>query len=138
VRLKRTKADKLFSDYIRLRDQYKCQRCHIQINPPTNEIQCAHFHSRSKKSVRFDIENAISLCRKCHLYFDGYSAWGQVSHKKEFEEFMLKRLGQQKLDMLLYRAQKPQKIDEEFACIWLKALIKEIKPNPQVFGRAVK
>lgn len=120
MKLRRTKADKLFSNYIRLRDGYKCQRCHIQIPPPTKDIQCAHFHSRSKRSVRFDPENSVTTCQRCHLYFDGYSSWGMPSHRKEFEEFMLKRLGQEKYDLLLMRANTPQKVDEQMIVVWLE------------------
>lgn len=127
MKLRRTKADKLFSDFIRLRDGYKCQRCHIQIQPPTKDIQCAHFHSRSKKSVRFEPNNALALCIKCHMYFDGNSSWRIDSHKKEFEEFMLKRLGNEAYDLLSFIANRPQKVDEEYICLWLVQEIEKLK-----------
>lgn len=127
MKLRRTKADKLFSDFIRLRDNYTCQKCHIRIPPPTKDIQCAHFHSRSKKSVRFEPLNAVALCVKCHLYFDGNSQWRMDSHRKEFEEFMLKRLGPQDYDMLLFIANKPQRVDEEYVSLWLIQEIDKLK-----------
>ena len=120
MKLKRTKADKLFSDFIRLRDNYQCQKCHIRIPPPTKDI-----HSRCKKSVRFDPENAIAACRRCHLYFDGYSSWGIERHRKEFEELMLVRLGQEKYDLLAFRANKPEKVDETLIVMWLQEELKK-------------
>jgi len=125
--LKRTRADKLFSDYIRLRDNYTCQKCHVRIPPPTKDIHCAHFHSRSKKSVRFDPENCLSLCTKCHFYFDGNS-WLRIdSHRAEFEEFMKKRLGEEKLNLLLFRANRPEKVDEELIAVFYKGQIELLK-----------
>lgn len=121
MRLKITRADKLFSLVIRHRDEFTCQRCKFQDSPPTQQIHCAHFHSRSKKSVRFDTDNACALCQRCHMYFDGYSSWGMESHKSELSEFFLKRLGQERYDLLTVRANTITKVDEELIVLWAKS-----------------
>lgn len=111
--LKRSKADKLFSLYIRHRDKWTCQNCQVQVDPPTNYFDSAHLHSRSKKSVRFDEENAICLCKKCHVYFDGHSQWKLDPHREELRVLFRKRLGQNKYDLLEMRASTLQKVDEK-------------------------
>jgi|SRR6185436_3035401 len=126
IKLRRTKADELFSLYVRHRDNYTCQRCKLYVQPPTNEIHCAHYHSRAKRSVRFDEENAIALCRKCHLYFDGNSWLRQDSHKEDFYLFMLNKLGQKRFNTLMFRANTPAKVDEKLICIWLEDKLKSL------------
>lgn len=121
--LKRSKADKLFSDYIRKRDSYTCQRCQKHIDPPTSYIHAAHFYGRKGKSTRFDPENVISLCGTigfpggCHGYFQ--------DHPGEFKEFMKKRLGEKRFNNLVIRAHTPQKIDEKLIIIWLENELKK-------------
>ena len=122
-RLKRSKADKLFSDYIRHRDHWECQRCGKKYEPPTSYLHAAHFYGRGGKSTRFDPENVVALCGTigfpggCHGYFG--------SHPQEFKEFMAKRLGSKKFDQLVIRAHTPQKIDEKLIEIWLKEELKK-------------
>lgn len=57
------RADKLFSEYIRNRDQ-RCRNCGT-----FERLQCAHLISRSYKSIRVDPDNAVALCQSCHLGF---------------------------------------------------------------------
>lgn len=57
------KADELFSQYIRLRDG-KCLYC-----SSTQNLQCAHIKGRRNERLRFDPNNAITLCIRHHLYW---------------------------------------------------------------------
>lgn len=123
-KLKRSKADKLFSDYVRLRDAYTCQRCQKKIDPPTPYIQCSHFYGRGGKSTRFDPENAVALCGTigfpggCHGYFQ--------SNPNEHRDFFFKRLGEKRFNALVVRAHTPQKIDEKLIIIWLKQELEKL------------
>lgn len=56
-------ADRLFSLFIRQRDGV-CQKC-----GDNWFLQNAHIISRSYRRVRFDPDNCMALCRKCHMYF---------------------------------------------------------------------
>lgn len=56
-------ADILFSKIIRRRDGV-CVRC-----GRTENLQCAHIISRSYRSIRCDVDNAVALCRGCHVFF---------------------------------------------------------------------
>jgi predicted RNA-binding Zn-ribbon protein involved in translation (DUF1610 family) len=92
LRIRIDPLDELFSRYIRLRDNYTCQRCGVK----SKNVQCAHFHSRRKQQVRFDPDNACTLCMGDHLYLD--------SNPLEKVEFFQNRLGQVKFDLLNSRA----------------------------------
>ena len=108
MKIKLSPLDKLFSKYIRLRDGV-CQRCGGAKN-----LQCSHYHGRRKQSVRYDEENCCSLCMGCHMYF--------TANPLEHTEFMIKRLGQEKFDMLTHRS-RPQKIDKNALSLYYKNLI---------------
>ncbi len=63
MKIKITKLDKLFSDYIRARDKF-CQKC-----GRSGSLQTSHFHGRRKKSTRWDELNCVALCFTCHRHF---------------------------------------------------------------------
>ena len=89
--------DRLFSEYIRRRAMARfggCERCRSSKNTWT-QLQCAHFHGRSSKSVRWDEDNAAGLCGGCHRYLD--------SHPMEKVEWFRQHLGQDAFDQLNVR-----------------------------------
>lgn len=85
--IKITPADKVFSQWIRLRDK-ECRRCHstVEFNsrglPVTH--QASHFKGRGKQGTRFEPLNVDTLCYGCHAYLgaqpDEHLAW-QISMK---------------------------------------------------------
>lgn len=129
-RLKRTKADKLFSDIVRLRANYNCERCGKHYDPPTPYIQTSHFYGRKGLSTRYDFDNVAALCGTigfpggCHGYFQ--------DHPNEHREFFLKKLGQKKYDALVLRAHTPTKIDEKALVIAFKKELEMM--NSQIIG----
>lgn len=127
IRLRVTPADKWFSLYIRYRDDFTCQRCFAQYELSENMLDCSHFYSRAKKSVRFDPDNAVTLCKRCHMYFDGHTMFRQTSHKKEHENFMLTRLGERRFNSLFARAHMPSRIDEKLVAMRFEAEVKKMK-----------
>lgn len=122
--IKRTKADKYFSDFIRERDNWTCQRCLKEYEKPSQGLHCSHFHSRAKKSVRFDPDNAIALCMSCHLYVGG--------NPYDHAEIFLKRLGKEKYEALAVRANTPCKIDEATITLGFKMELKRMKNERKV------
>lgn len=132
--IKRSTADKYFSDFIRERDDYICQRCHMEFERPNKGYHCSHFHSRGKKSVRFDSENAVGLCFKCHEHFTAEDTFhGGPMNTKEHRGFFEKRLGLPKFNALHIRAMTPNKPDEELIVIGLKADLKKMKDERKFF-----
>jgi len=112
MRVKIDPLDKLASKCVKSRDKW-CQRC-----GGTGGLQTAHFHSRRKRSVRYDLENLCLLCFGCHQYFH--------ENPDKFKEFFKTRLGERAFDMLNSRARITQKIDKAAIGLYLKARILEI------------
>lgn len=122
MKIKIDKSDKVFSQYIRLRDK-ECLRCHkpVEFNDkgdPTTH-QCSHFQSRRKESTRVDEENACCLCFACHLYF--------TENPAEHYQWQVERLGQQAVDDLILRSNIYKKRDRAMDYLYWKERYKELK-----------
>lgn len=108
-------ADTAFSLYIRTRDNWSCQRCGKQYQPPTNALHCSHYMGRRKENTRFDPENADALCYGCHQYF--------TSHPALHLEWQVERKGQIVVDLIKYRSGLYKKKDRKMeVLIWRQAL----------------
>ena len=100
------KLDSAFSLYIRLRDSrpfgYKAFRC-ISCGRilPFAEADAGHFIGRTHMSTRFDEQNVWSECR-----FDNRF---NSSHMIEYQRNLEKKLGREKLDMLIARGHQTKK-----------------------------
>lgn len=108
-------SDKLFSQYIRTRDNWTCQRCGRQYEPPTSALHCSHFMGRGKEATRFDPDNCDALCYGCHQYF--------TSHPALHLEWQVKRKGQKMVDAIILQSNGYKKRDDKFEMlIWRQAL----------------
>jgi hypothetical protein len=96
VKAKRSKADAMFSDWIRERDRWTCQRCGKTYPPPTFALHCAHMFGRGKQNTRFDPANARALCYGCHRWLD--------THPDLKREFFREWLGVKAFDLLEFRS----------------------------------
>lgn len=127
-RIKISKADRLFSLCVRHLAKWTCQRCHRKYDPPTQSLQCSHFHSRGNKSVRFDFENAVALCVLCHQRF--------TANPLEHTDFFLKRLGKRRFDALTVRRYTYQKVDERMIAWGLEQILKKLEL--ETYGKKAK
>ena len=97
--IKRTKHDAVFSNYIRERDKWSCQRCGRSYNKYSpnarRALHCSHYIGRGNWSVRFEPNNAVALCYGCHRLF------GADPHAHT--EFIKKRLNQDEYESLITR-----------------------------------
>ena len=95
--IKRTKWDKVFSDAVRERDNWTCQRCR-KYYPEGNRqgLHCSHFFGRRKYSVRFDFVNAEALCYGCHQYF--------TSNPQHHREHKIRKIGSREFQKLEVRS----------------------------------
>lgn len=120
-RIKIDQADRLMSQYVRLRDKY-CQRCGspVKFNDKGMPIshQASHFWGRGKESTRFDPQNLTTLCGGCHFYL--------TAHPAEHRDWMLQRLGKKAYDLLQVRANTYQKKDRKMSLLYVKQLMKEL------------
>lgn len=107
---------KLWAEYVKIRAKYACEYCGKKEN-----LNSHHFFSRSRNSVRYNVNNGICLCSGCHS-LNNHSA-----HKNPlFKDELIKRKirTQQWLDLLERQANIPQKIDLKLEMIYLEQELK--------------
>lgn len=122
MKIKIDKADRVFSQYIRLRDG-ECKRCHsrVRLNEKGLPVShnASHFFGRGKEATRFDPENVDCLCYPCHQIWGG-------DGRLEYREFKTKQLGKKKFQLLELRSNSYCKKDRELAYIAAKELLKSV------------
>ncbi len=94
--IKITAADRHFSNCVRKRANWTCERCGKAYGGPSQAIHCAHFHGRGKYATRHDPRNACCLDYGCHMYL--------TAHPYEHAEFFKARLGEYGVAALWERA----------------------------------
>lgn len=75
LNLKRTPADKWFSDCVRIRSNWHCENCQIYLEHDKARLHCSHFVGRGELSTRVHPTNAFAHCNKCHKKLGG-DRWG--------------------------------------------------------------
>lgn len=121
VRLRAT--DRLWTQYIRKRDNYTCQACG-RVYTPDNcaNLGVSHFYSRRHEGTRFDDDNCMALCNiPCH------QEWGHGEERNGYREFMIGKLGQHGFDLLTVRAHTYKKRDDEMDLIVIKELLRQLE-----------
>jgi len=63
------KLDAVFSKLIRLRANYVCESCGIDLINDKGKMDCSHYIGRANRHVRWHSLNANAHCKKCHLNF---------------------------------------------------------------------
>lgn len=85
--IKRTAADKWFSDAVRLRANNQCEHCGAG-----GRTECAHIVGRREKVLRWCADNAVSLCHTCHRSF--------TENPYDFVQWLVKHTGEGMLEIL--------------------------------------
>lgn len=103
------KCDKLFSDIVRSIGE--CEHCGAK----DKTLQCAHIISRQYRNTRWDLENAVCLCVKCHLYW---------AHKNPlaFVDWLEEYYGEDIRQRLRLKSQSIEPVDLEKTYEFLKSL----------------
>ncbi len=117
--MKITTEDRLFSIYIRSRDDWTCKRCGRKYNEKSTGLHCSHFYGRRALSTRYDPENADAHCCGCHRYFE--------ANPNEFRDWKFNQLGKEKYWKLRERWQQKgkKKNTKEFRA-YLREQIRDI------------
>lgn len=69
------------------RDNYTCQICKTSNGHGDSKLNAHHLESyQYNKELRCDVNNAITLCKKCHVDF--HKKYSQVTTKKDFEDYL--------------------------------------------------
>ena len=120
-KIKIYKADIVFSQFIRTRDNWTCVACGNRFYPPdTQGLDCSHYWGRARWRTRFDTENCDSLCVSCHFKWGGDGRY-------LYEEFKKKQLGTSGFNALMVRAHTYKKKDWEMALIEAEQLLGGVK-----------
>ena len=106
---------------------WKCEKCGklCRVNGEwVGKLECSHYIGRVKRSVRFDVENARSLCSSCHQRMGGY----KPSEDGEYDVWMKSLLGSTGYRNLILRANLPrqQKIDKKMEALYVRELRKQL------------
>lgn len=91
--LKREACDAHFSDCVRARANWSCEYCGRSFGGRDRGLHCSHIHGRRHNSVRWSMDNAVSLCAYHHRYF--------TENPTEFFLWLEDYLGRGHLEMLL-------------------------------------
>lgn len=95
------KLDRIFSEYIRMRDSYTegdfrlfiCISCDIQ--HVYEDGQCGHYYGRANMAMRFDEQNCNAQCITCNQFKagnrDGYALGLQKKYGEDVLDEMQKR-----------------------------------------------
>lgn len=84
--LKRTTADRHFSRCVRLRADWICDYCGIDLKHDHGSLHCSHYISRNYKIIRFNPFNALAHCYSCHDKLGG-GRWGGGNHAEFAHHF---------------------------------------------------
>lgn len=109
------KLDKVFSQYIRLRDAMengmaRCISCGGV--KPLEMFDNGHYHSRTHMSTRWDEDNCHAECRFCNRF--------KADHMIGYRENLIRKIGQQRYDLLAWKARQ----SKHWAEFELKELVK--------------
>lgn len=111
------KLDKIFSEYIRLRDSmgayFRCISCG-KIKPYA-QADCGHYHSRVHMATRFDEDNCHAECARCNRFV--------ADHLIGYRKNLIEKIGQSRFDLLEFKASQTKKWSD----FELKALIEHYK-----------
>ena len=114
------KLDSVFSLYIRLRDSrdydhlfFRCISCGMV--KPFEKADCGHYFSRRNQSTRYNEVNCHAECSHCNRF--------KADHLHGYRENLIKKIGQERFDLLAWEAKQPKKWTE----FELRALIDHYK-----------
>ena len=108
-------CDKLWSKVVRLRAKNKCELC-----GSINTLNSHHIFGRKAMSTRYDTDNGILLCFKCHFV---------EAHQNpaRFYIWLVEKRGREWYDKLNKRHNNLIKMNYEVMYIWLKAQLSEVE-----------
>lgn len=111
--------DLAWSELVKLKAGWCCEYC-----GKTRYVQSHHIFSRSKKSVRWDVQNGVALCAGHHTLSSTFSA-----HKTplEFTDWIYSHRGHDRINLLRIRANMVSKLHDFEKKILLTDLREQIK-----------
>lgn len=132
--MKTSPADKLFSLIIRFRDKWTCQVCFWPADEDDPEdryrLDNSHFFGRGNLSTRFDRDNCMAACKRCHTGLGG-------PRDERYQAIMARRLGVKGFNLLWLRGHSNGEApDEKLLKIVLAEDLRKMGVNPRT-GRRI-
>lgn len=123
----KAKLDKIFSEYIRLRDadnngMVRCISC-MKIDHWKN-VDCGHFVNRGHTSTRYNEKNCNAQCRKCNRFDEGNNIG--------YARGLVRKYGQQvieELEILKHQASHLSEFDYKILIAHYSKKVKELHEN---------
>ena len=103
MKLKRDFLDAIFSDFVRMRDRWTCQRCATYYAPNKRRgLHNSHLViSRRGKSTRWLPENCAAMCRGCHGFFG--------ENPEKARRWYIERYSREQYDLVRFMARQIMK-----------------------------
>lgn len=134
MKIKRKKADVVFSELVRNRANWVCESCGKDKSHDKQYFDCAHIMGRRSVGLRWHPCNALGLCRSCHIFYTG--------HPFDWADFCRERYGDDRVSELRLISTRPvhwsKKVREEiykFMKEQLKSGTFEQHPLMHKFGK---
>jgi len=97
-------ADRLFSYFIRNRDNWTCQTCGIKVYG--SNAHCSHFVGRNNMATRYEERNCICQCSRENMFMEG--------NKPKFALFLMKKYGNEIIEELVNQGEQVVEPTPEF------------------------
>lgn len=123
--MKRDKFDKLFSDSVRERDDWTCQRCGKYFPEGHRQgLHCSHIFSRRHRATRWEPKNATSHCFSCHQYLGSnpimFNHWARdqlgddvIDYLEKRHREIVKLTTQEKKEMYIFMHKEYDRMKDE-------------------------
>jgi len=96
IKILKEQLEELWKLICMKRDSYKCQYCGSD-----KDLQVHHIISRKNMNTKFDVDNGITLCKKCHSRISLNS-----TSYTEFMIWFIKKYGIERLEGLQEKARQ--------------------------------
>jgi hypothetical protein len=123
--IRRSPGDAAFSEYVREKAGWCCERCRASFVHERAKLHCSHFLSRANPRVRFDEDNVMAACLWCHDFLG--------KNPNEHHELFRRRLGEERYSALMVRAnaRRSERVDHKFEAIRWRAALKDLRKRTQ-------
>ena len=116
-RISEKTLDDLWSDVVRTRDGFVCQRCRVSFAHKKGSLDGAHVIGRKYRGTRWDPDNGVALCKPDHAFFGD----NPVLAGRFFDA----HVGWEQCDWLWAKARAAVKVDRAAVRAYLKALLEK-------------
>ena len=118
--------DRVFSEYIRLRDRIfgtqHCQCISCGKIQGWRELDCGHFVNRKHYSTRWSEKNCNSQCRSCNRFDEGNMSGYSIGLIRKYGKDIVEILHNQKHQFVKY-----SQFEIDMLCKHYRAKVKELK-----------